>query len=109
MVDELPHVAWRLDTNLPTSGRRRQPAIAAGATHERRRLATLAGMTTLGFWLVVGSLVLVEATIIVTALRIRIQPLAARSVVGGRPAEVVWTLLPALLLITLAVMSRNAG
>ena len=66
-------------------------------------------MTTLGFWLVVGLLVLVEATIIVTALRIRIQPLASRSVVGGRPAEVVWTLLPALLLITLVVMSLNAG
>lgn len=66
-------------------------------------------MTTPGFWLVVGTLVIVEAAIIVTALRMRIQPLAARSVVGGRPAEVVWTLLPASLLIALAVMSLNAS
>ncbi len=102
-------VAWRLDINLPTSDRLRQPAIAARATHERRRLATLAGMTTPGFWLVVGSLVLVEAAIIVTALRMRVQPLAARSVVGRRPAEVVWTLLPALLLLALLAMSIDAS
>lgn len=66
-------------------------------------------MTTPGLWLVVGSLILVEAAIIVTALRMRVQPLAARSVVGGRPAEVVWTLLPALLLVALVVMSIDAS
>ncbi len=66
-------------------------------------------MTTPGLWLVVGSLILVEAAIIVTALRMRVQPLAARSVVGGRPAEVVWTLLPALLLVALVVMSVGAN
>lgn len=66
-------------------------------------------MTTPGFWLVVGSLILVEAAIIVTALRMRVQPLAARSVVGGRPAEVVWTLLPALLIVALVVMSVGAS
>ena len=62
-------------------------------------------MTTPGLWLIVGSLILVEAAIIVSALRMRVEPLAARSVVGGRPAEVVWTLLPALLLIALVVLS----
>ena len=56
-----------------------------------------------------GSLILVEAAIIVTALRMRVQPLAARSVVGGRPAEVVWTLLPALLLVALVVMTIDAS
>lgn len=66
-------------------------------------------MTTPGLWLVVGSLILVEAAIIVTALRMRVQPLAARSVVGGRPAEVVWTLLPALLLVALVVMTIDAS
>lgn len=66
-------------------------------------------MTTPGLWLVVGSLILVEAAIIITALRMRVQPLAARSVVGGRPAEVVWTLLPAVLLVALVVMSIDAS
>ncbi len=66
-------------------------------------------MTTPGFWLVVGSLILVEAAIIIAALRMRVQPLAARSVVGGRPAEVVWTLLPALLIVALVVMSVGAS
>ena len=66
-------------------------------------------MTNPGLWVVAGSLILVEAAIIVTALRMRVQPLAARSVVGGRPAEVVWTLLPALLLVALVVMSIDAS
>ena len=56
-----------------------------------------------------GSLILVEAAIIIAALRMRVQPLAARSVVGGRPAEVVWTLLPALLIVALVVMSVGAS
>ena len=66
-------------------------------------------MTTPGFWLVVGSLILVEAAIIFTALRMRVRTVAGRSIVGGRPAEVVWTLLPALLLVALAVLSFQAG
>ncbi len=74
-----------------------------------RGVATLGGMTVPGFWLVVGSLVLVEAAIIVSALRMRLRPLAARSVVGGRPAEIVWTLLPALLLAALALLSLDAS
>ena len=87
----------------------RHSATVGRANHERLRIATLEAMTTPGFWLVVGSLVLVEAAIIVTALRMRVRPLAARSVVGGRPAEVVWTLLPALLLFALAVVSLDAS
>ena len=66
-------------------------------------------MTTPGFWLVVGSLILVEAAIIVTALRMRVRTVAGRSIVGGRPAEVIWTLLPALFLVALTVLSFQAG
>ena len=77
--------------------------------HGRWQIANLESVTTPSFWLVAGSLILVEAAIIVTALRMRVQPLAARSVVGRRPAEVVWTLLPALLLVALVVMSIDAS
>ena len=66
-------------------------------------------MHTLGFWLVVGVLAVVEAAVVVTALRMRVRSTAARSVVGGRPAEIVWTLLPALLLAALALVSLQAG
>jgi len=62
-----------------------------------------------GFWLVVGLVALAEAAIIVTALRMRVRPIAERSAVGGRRAEVAWTLLPALLLAALAVLSFPAG
>jgi heme/copper-type cytochrome/quinol oxidase subunit 2 len=61
------------------------------------------------FWIVAGSMVLIEAAIIVTALRMPVRSVAGRSIVGGRPAEVVWTLLPALLLAALAVLSFNAA
>ncbi len=85
------------------------PAIVGNSPHGRWQIANLESVTTPGLWLVVGSLILVEAAIIITALRMRVQPLAARSVVGGRPAEVVWTLLPALLLVALVVMSIDAS
>ena len=62
-----------------------------------------------GFWLVVGLVALAEAAIIVTALRMRVRPIADRSVIGGRRAEAAWTLLPALLLAALAVLSFPAG
>ena len=66
-------------------------------------------MSISGFWLVIGLLALCETAIVVTALRMRVRPIASRSVVGGRPAEVVWTLLPALLLGALALLSVQAG
>ncbi len=62
-----------------------------------------------GLWLVVGALAVVEAAIVVTALRMRVRSTAARSVVGSRPAEIVWTLLPAPLLVALALLSFQAG
>ncbi len=66
-------------------------------------------MHTPGFWLVVGILAVVEAAVVVTALRMRVNSTAARGVVGSRPAEIIWTLLPALLLAALAVLSFPAG
>ena len=93
----------------PTRADRWGLAIVGNSPHGRWQIANLEFVTTLGLWLVVGSLILVEAAIIITALRMRVQPLAARSVVGGRPAEVVWTLLPALLLVALVVMSIDAS
>ena len=62
-----------------------------------------------GLWLVVGALAVVEAAIVVTALRMRVRSTAARSVVGSRPAEIVWTLLPAPLLAALVLLSFQAG
>lgn len=48
---------------------------------------------------------LAEAAIIAAALRIRVQPGYARGIAGSRPAEVVWTLLPAGLIALLVVVS----
>ena len=65
------------------------------------RIATLDLVSTLGFWLVVGLLAILEATIVATALRMRVRTSGPLSIVGRRPAEIVWTLLPALLLVAL--------
>ncbi len=65
-------------------------------------------MPSIGFWLAAAVLVIVQAAVIVTALRMRVRPAEARGLVGARPAEVVWTLLPALLLAALIVMSLPA-
>lgn len=51
---------------------------------------------------------LAEAAIIAAALRMRTRPGYARGLAGSRPAEVVWTLLPAGLVALLAVVSWGA-
>ena len=61
-----------------------------------------------GFWIVVSLMALVEAAIIVTALRMRVRQDSSRGIVGSRAAEVVWTLLPAGLIAILVVMSYGA-
>lgn len=58
-----------------------------------------------GFWLVVGAVALVEAAIVTTAIRMRVRSTGRRSIVGRRPAEIGWTMLPALLLIALVLLS----
>ncbi|MCY3895260.1 MAG: hypothetical protein OXG17_02190 [Chloroflexi bacterium] len=62
-------------------------------------------MPNLSFWLVAGLLALFEAAIVITALRMRVRTIGPRSLVGRRPAEIVWTLLPALLLVALVWLS----
>ena len=57
------------------------------------------------FWLVVVAVALAEAAIIVTALRMKIAPSAGRGVLGARPVEIVWTLLPALLVVLIVAVS----
>lgn len=69
------------------------------------RLATLFLMHTSGFWLVAGLLALIEAAIVVAALRMRVGNTGPLSIVGRRPAEIGWTLLPALLLVALVLLS----
>ncbi len=61
-----------------------------------------------GFWIVVSLMALAEAAVIAAALRIRVQPGYARGIAGSRPAEVVWTLLPAGLIALLVVVSWGA-
>ena len=65
-------------------------------------------MPTAGFWIVVSLMALAEAAIIVTALRMPVRTHAERGIWGARPAEVVWTLLPAGLIVLLAVMSSRS-
>ncbi len=62
-----------------------------------------------GFWIVVSLMALAEAAIIVTALRMRVRQDSSRGIVGSRPAEVIWTLLPVGLIGILVVMSHGAA
>lgn len=62
-------------------------------------------MHTSGFWFVVGLLAVCEAATVVTALRMRVRTTGPLSLVGRRPAEIGWTLLPALLLVALVWLS----
>ena len=78
--------------------RRRQPR-ERGST----RYSIL--MHTSGFWFAVGLLAVCETAIVVTALRMRVRTSGPLSIVGRRPAEIGWTLLPALLLVALVALS----
>jgi len=60
------------------------------------------------FWVVVGVVALTEGLIVFTVLRARMDTLATGGLVGSRKAEVVWTLLPVLILIAIAVLSFQA-
>lgn len=57
------------------------------------------------FWLVVGAVALVETAIVTAALRMRVGSIGPLGLVGRRPAEIGWTLLPALLLVALVLLS----
>ena len=60
------------------------------------------------FWAVVAALAVVQALILFTALRIHAPPDPGRGLVGSRPMEMVWTLLPALVLTAIALLSFQA-
>ena len=68
-------------------------------------LAILVSMSNPGTWLVIGALALVEIAIVTTALRMRVGTTGPLTLVGRRPAEIGWTLLPALLLVALVLLS----
>ncbi len=57
------------------------------------------------FWVVAGALGILEALIVVAALRMRTTGGVQRGIVGSRPMEVLWTLLPALLLAAMVYLS----
>ncbi len=65
-------------------------------------------MSALFFWVVVGVVSLAEGLIVFTILRARKDSSEMSGLVGSRKAEVVWTLLPVLILIAIAVLSFQA-
>lgn len=65
-------------------------------------------MSALFFWVVVGVVSLAEGLIVFTILRARKDSSETGGLVGSRKAEVVWTLLPVLILIAIAVLSFQA-
>ena len=60
------------------------------------------------FWVVIAGIAAAEVAIVVSALRMRVETDPARGILGGRPAEILWTLLPLLLLAALVVYSHEA-
>jgi heme/copper-type cytochrome/quinol oxidase subunit 2 len=60
------------------------------------------------FWVVVALVSVAEAAVIVVALRMRVAHDPARGLVGSRPMEVAWTILPTALLVWLVVLSYQA-
>lgn len=65
-------------------------------------------MSNLAFWVVIAAVVVAELAIVAAALRMRVTEDPSRGIVGARSTEVVWTLLPLLLVAALAVLSFRA-
>jgi heme/copper-type cytochrome/quinol oxidase subunit 2 len=62
-------------------------------------------MSTYVFWLVTAAVLLAEGAIIVAALRMQVDANPARGVLGTRPLEILWTLLPISLLVFMLMLS----
>jgi hypothetical protein len=62
-------------------------------------------MSTVVFWLVTAAILLAECAIIVAALRMRVDPDPTRGVLGTRPLEILWTLLPLSLIALMLILS----
>ena len=65
-------------------------------------------MSSTVFWVVIPAIAVAELAIVVAALRMRVEMDPGRGFLGARAAEVVWTLLPALLIAAMAVLSYQA-
>ena len=57
------------------------------------------------FWVVVAAIATAQTAIVVAALRMKIASDPARGIVGARVTEVLWTLLPAVLIAGVVVLS----
>ena len=66
-------------------------------------------MSTAGIWIVVAAMAVIEAAIVVAALRMRVRATEGSGLPGSRAAEVVWTLLPAGLLAAVAALSLGSA
>jgi heme/copper-type cytochrome/quinol oxidase subunit 2 len=64
-------------------------------------------MSTVVFWLVTAAILLMEGAIIVAALRMRVEPDPARGILGTRPLEILWTLLPLSLIALMLIRSYS--
>ncbi len=62
-------------------------------------------MPTVVFWLVTAIILLAEGAIIVSAVRMRVDLDPARGVLGSRPLEIFWTLLPLSLVAFMLILS----
>ena len=65
-------------------------------------------MPSVVFWVVVAAIATAEAAIVVAALRMRIATDTNRGLLGARPVEVAWTLLPVLLILAVVLLSYDA-
>ena len=59
----------------------------------------------MAFWVVVAAIVIAEGAIVVAALRMKVAPDPSRGFIGARPTEVLWTLLPVLLVAAVIILS----
>ncbi len=57
------------------------------------------------FWVVVAAIATAQTAIVVAALRMKIVSDPARGIVGARVTEALWTLLPAVLIAGVVVLS----
>ena len=65
-------------------------------------------MSSVVFWFVIVAILLAEGAIIVAALRMRVVSNPSRGVLGARPFEIFWTLLPLALVALMVFLSYDA-
>ena len=65
-------------------------------------------MSNVTFWFVMGAFATVEASIVVAALRMHVTTDPGRGILGARPVEVLWTLLPLLLVLAVIILSYQS-